>query len=68
LEKEDLIIKRLEEAIKKWDLQVAEIGKKIESSEGKEKQNHKKKTKELSDKIAEAKKEINKIRKKIEFP
>jgi predicted nucleic acid-binding Zn-ribbon protein len=64
MKKEELLIKKFEEDIKKWDLQIAEIEKKIDVSEGQEKKDCENEIYKLSAKIAEAKKEIGKLKKK----
>jgi predicted nucleic acid-binding Zn-ribbon protein len=64
MKKEELLIKKFEEDIKKWDLQIAEIEKKMDVSDGQEKKDYENEIYKLSAKISEAKKEIGKLKKK----
>jgi predicted nucleic acid-binding Zn-ribbon protein len=65
MEKEELLIKRLEANIKEWDIQIAEAEQKIGLSSGEKKNDYEQEIGELSDKIANAKKEIEKLEKKL---
>ena len=69
MKEEELKIKRLNEDIKKWDLKLSEIEVKAGDAEGRQKKEYEKEIRELSTKIADAKKEISGLEKKMEdFP
>jgi|GEM_PF-2020017 len=66
MEKEELLIKRHEEDIRKWDLEIAELEKKIELAGGQKKKDLEKEMKKISHRIARTKKETEKLKRKIE--
>lgn len=69
MKKEELLIKRLKEDIKAWDLKISETEVKVKNAEGRQKKEYEKEIRDLSAKISDAKKEIRKLEKKLEdFP
>jgi hypothetical protein len=63
MKKEELLIKRFEEDIHRWDLQIAEIEKKIDVSEGQEKKDYENEIYKLSEKITTANEKIRELKK-----
>ena len=69
MQKEELLIKRLQEDIRKWDLKISKAGVEEKNAKGRQKKEYEKEISDLSVKISDAKKEIEKLQKKIEkFP
>jgi peptidoglycan hydrolase CwlO-like protein len=67
MKKEELLIKKFEENIKAWDMQIAEIEKKINVSEGQEKKDYENEIYKLSGEIAGAKEEIWELKRRWEI-
>lgn len=66
MEKEELLIKRLKEDIKKWDIKISENQVSAENAKGSKKNQYEKEIEELSEKISDARKEIKKLEKKMD--
>ncbi len=65
MEKEELLIKKLKANIKEWDRHIAEAKQKIDISSGEKKNDYEQEIEEFSNKIANAKKEIEKLGKRL---
>ncbi len=65
MEKEELLIKKLKASIKEWDRKIAEAKQKIDISSGEEKNDYEQEIKDFSDKIANAREEIEKLEKRL---
>jgi predicted nucleic acid-binding Zn-ribbon protein len=69
MKKEELLIKRLQEDIRKWDLKISRAGVKVKNAKGRQKKEYEKEISDLSAKIFDARKEIEKLEKTIDkFP